>query len=83
MQLTADISMYPLREDFIPPIDAFIERIHQYPELKITRTPTSTIVQGEYEYAMQAVQDTIAACHADYGLAVYVVKYIPGYQALD
>ena len=27
MQVTIDISMYPNREDFIPPIDGFIEKL--------------------------------------------------------
>ena len=83
MQLTADISMYPLREDFIPPIDGFIEKIQQYDDLIVFRSPTSTVVQGDYDYTMKAVQDTIAACNKAFGLAVYVVKYIPEYQALD
>ena len=82
MQLTADISMYPQREDFIPPIEDFIEKIHQYDALKIYRSPTSTVVQGEYEYTMKAVQETILACNRAHGLAVYVVKYIPAYKAL-
>ena len=82
MTLTVDVSMYPNREDFIPPIDAFIERINQYDGLTVRTFPTSTVVQGEYGLAMRAVQETIAACHAKYGMAVYVVKYIPGYEAL-
>lgn len=82
MQLTIDVSMYPNREDFIPPIHGFIEKINQYDDLKITTFPTSTVVQGEYEHAMKAVQETIAACYKEYGVAVYVVKYIPGYEAL-
>ena len=81
MQLTIDVSMYPNREDFIP-IHGFIEKINQYDDLKITTFPTSTVVQGEYEHAMKAVQETIAACYKEYGMAVYVVKYIPGYEAL-
>ena len=56
MQVTIDISMYPNREDFIPPIDGFIERINQFDNLKITTFPTSTVVQGEYSHAMNAVQ---------------------------
>ncbi|MFT7300100.1 MAG: hypothetical protein ACI89Z_000553 [Porticoccus sp.] len=82
MQLTIDVSMYPNREDFIPPIHGFIEKINQYDDLEITTFPTSTVVQGEYEHAMKAVQETISACYKSYGMAVYVVKYIPGYEAL-
>lgn len=82
MQVTIDISMYPNREDFIPPIDGFIDKINDIEKLKITTFPTSTVVQGEYELAMKAVQDTIAACYLEYNMAVYVVKIIPGYEAL-
>jgi hypothetical protein len=31
---------------------------------------------------MQAVQDTIAACREEFGMAIYVLKVIPGYEAL-
>ena len=82
MQVTIDISMYPNREEFIPPIDGFIRKINCFENLKITTFPTSTVVQGEYEHAMKAVQDTSADCYRDYNMAVYVAKIIPGYEAL-
>tara|TARA_B110000114_G_scaffold161335_1_gene178587 strand:- start:397 stop:645 length:249 start_codon:yes stop_codon:yes gene_type:complete len=82
MQVTIDISMYPNREEFIPPIDGFIERINQFDDLKVTTFPTSTVVQGEYKQAMNAVQETIAACYLEFNMAVYVAKIIPGYEAL-
>ncbi len=82
MQVTIDVSMYPNREEFIPPIHGFIEKINRVPGLTIKTFPTSTVVQGEYQLAMQAVQDTIATCREEYGMAVYVMKVIPGYEAL-
>jgi uncharacterized protein YqgV (UPF0045/DUF77 family) len=82
MKVTIDISMYPNKEDFIPPINGFIEKINCYKDLKITTYPTSTVVQGEYNYAMRAVQETIAKCYEEFNMAVYVAKIIPGYEAL-
>ena len=82
MQVTIDISMYPNREEFIPPIDGFIEKINRFEYLKISTFPASTVVQGEYEHAMKALQDTISACYHKYNMAVYVAKIIPGYEAL-
>jgi len=84
MQVTIDISMYPNREDFVPPIQGFIEKINLFDNLKVTTFPTSTVVQGEYEHehAMKAVQDTIAACYKEFNMAIYVAKIIPGYEAL-
>ena len=82
MEVTIDISMYPNKEDFIPPINGFIEKINCYKDLKITTFPTSTVVHGEYNDAMKAVQETIAKCYEEFNMAVYVAKIIPGYEAL-
>ena len=82
MQVTIDISMYPNQEEFIPPIKGFIERINRFDNLQITTFPTSTVIQGDYVIAMDALQKTIAECYRSYHMAVYVVKIIPGYEAL-
>jgi uncharacterized protein YqgV (UPF0045/DUF77 family) len=75
--------MYPNKEDFIPPIKGFIKEINNYNNLVIKTFPTSTVVQGEYNHAMNSVQKTIAACHKKFKNAVYVIKVIPDYKALD
>ena len=82
MKVTIDVSMYPNREEFISPIDGFIKKINCYEDLKIITFPTSTVIQGEYDYAMNAVRETIAACYKEFNMAVYVTKIIPGYEAL-
>jgi len=83
MQVSIDISMYPNKEDFIPPIKGFIKKINTYKNLKICTFPTSIVVQGEYEYAMNSVKEAISACHKEFNNAVYVIKVIPDYKALD
>ena len=83
MQVTIDVSMYPNKEDFIPPIKCFIKTINTYNNLKITTFPTSTVVQGEYHHAMNSVKETILICQQEFDNAVYVMKVIPNYKALD
>mgnify|MGYP001414297189 FL=1 len=83
MQVTIDVSMYPNKEDFIPPIKGFIKEINTYKDLKILTFPTSTVIQGRYDSAMDSVKRTIATCHKKYKNAVYVIKVIPDYKALD
>ena len=83
MQVTIDISMYPNKQDFIPPIKGFIKTINTYSNLKITTFPTSTVVQGEYHHAMNSVKETILVCQQEFNNAVYVMKVIPNYKALD
>ena len=81
--VTIDVSMYPNKEDFIPPIKGFIKTINTYSNLKITTFPTSTVVQGEYHHAMNSVKETILVCQKEFNNAVYVIKVIPGYEALE
>ena len=83
MQVTIDVSMYPNKEDFIPPIKGFIKTINTYSNLKITTFPTSTVIQGEYNHAMNSVKETILICQQEFDNAVYVMKVIPNYKALD
>ena len=83
IQVTIDISMYPNKENFIPPIKGFIKTINTYNNLKITTFPTSTVVQGEYHHAMNSVKETILVCQQEFNNAVYVMKVIPNYKALD
>ena len=83
MEVTIDISMYPNKEDFIPPIKGFIKTINTYSNLKITTFPTSTVVQGEYHHAMNSVKETILVCQQEFNNAIYVMKVIPNYKALD
>jgi uncharacterized protein YqgV (UPF0045/DUF77 family) len=83
IQVTIDISMYPNKEDFIPPIKGFIKTINTYSNLKITTFPTSTVIQGEYHHAMNSVKETILICQQEFNNAVYVMKVIPDYKALD
>ena len=83
MQVTIDVSMYPNKEDFIPPIKGFIKQINSYSNLKIITFPTSTVVQGEYHHAMNSVKETILVCQKKFENAVYVMKVIPNYKALD
>ena len=82
MIVTIDISMYPNKDEFIEPINGFIQIINTFPEIKVKTFPTSTVIQGEYAYAMKAAQDAIFEAHTKYDKAVYVMKVIPDYEAL-
>jgi uncharacterized protein YqgV (UPF0045/DUF77 family) len=80
MRLTAEISMYPLREDFIPPIDAVIKKLNGFTEMQVQTFDTATTIIGEYDYVMEAIKSTLAWSYNEFGTAVFVTKLIPGYD---
>lgn len=55
MKISVELSYYPLKEEFIPPILNFIERLNLYPELCVKTNGMSTQVFGSYDVVMQAV----------------------------
>ena len=83
MRTTVEISMYPLHDRYLPPIDAFIAALQQEPELTVKVGPTSTVIVGAYDRVFTLLQRAIAASHDRYGKAVFVTKIIPGYPADD
>lgn len=55
MNISVEISYYPLHNEFIPPIKNFIQRLNQYADLVVNTNGMSTQVFGKYKYAMHAI----------------------------
>lgn len=82
MQLSAEISMYPLADIYIPPIDDFIEKLNGFADLKVQTFPTCTVIVGEPSVVMSALQKAMLWSHEKHGKAVFVTKFIHDYEAL-
>ncbi|MEW5682336.1 MAG: YkoF family thiamine/hydroxymethylpyrimidine-binding protein [Pseudomonadota bacterium] len=78
MQLSVEISKYPLADDYITPIKGFIEQLNQYPDIKVLTNTMSTQLFGDYDAVMQALQACIKWSFERYGKVVFVVKFIHG-----
>lgn len=81
MRLTVEISMYPLRDEYIPPIDGIIQRFNSYADINVKTLPTGTVLTGDYDRLMAVLAAEIKHCHETYGKAVYVAKFLPGMEA--
>jgi len=83
MKLSVEISMYPFNEDYIPPIKGFIDWLNQHRDVMIQTMPTCTIVTGDYDRVMDLLRDGLKYSYNTYGKAVYVTKFLPGFEALN
>jgi uncharacterized protein YqgV (UPF0045/DUF77 family) len=78
MKLVAEISMYPLKEQYITPIQEFIDRLNTYESIKVVTTATSTTVSGEYLPTMQLLAEEMRRSHENVGQAIFVCKFLNG-----
>ena len=78
MDITVEISMYPLAEDYIPPIQGFIDRLNTHPGLKVVTTSTSTQVAGALDTVFDVLKLEIAHTYAEHGKVIFVSKFLPG-----
>jgi hypothetical protein len=78
MKLVAEISLYPLNLDYIPPIQDFIDRLNTYPQLEVTTSMTNTIVSGDYLPTMQILAEEMQRSHQQIGQAIFVCKFLNG-----
>ncbi len=82
MMLTAEISLYPNHENFIPPIKRFIDRLNTYEDITVQTFPTATIVMGEHDRVMDILKVEMKDQREQCGMGIFVCKFIPGYEAL-
>lgn len=76
MQVAVDISLYPLTEDFLPPIKDVIERLLRYDSLDVMTNPMSTQIQGEYDDVMAALKAEIRTTFDNLPKAVFTIRIL-------
>ena len=83
MKLTAELSLYPLQDDYIPVIDAFIAAANARPGLTVVTNAMSTQVCGACEEVFDLIQAALKESVARYGKQVLVCKLIPDELAIQ
>ena len=60
MPISVDISLYPLKENFIPPIDDFIASLKKYKTIEVRVNNMSTQIFGDYDIIMDILKKEIS-----------------------
>ena len=76
MNIGVEISLYPINADYIPPIQAFIERLNAHPRLRIITNDMSTQVFGNFDDVMPAVTAEIRRSFEENALSIFAMKVL-------
>ncbi len=76
MDIGVEISLYPLHQQFIPPIQNFIDRLNADRRLRVVTNSMSTQVFGDYDTVMQTLLRELRTTLESSDKAVFVMKVL-------
>jgi uncharacterized protein YqgV (UPF0045/DUF77 family) len=76
LRIAVDVSLYPLAEDFIPPINDVIRRLTKHASIEVTTNPMSTQIRGEYADVMAALNQEIQVTFETVPKAVFAIRIL-------
>ncbi|WP_154222475.1 YkoF family thiamine/hydroxymethylpyrimidine-binding protein [Marinicella rhabdoformis] len=78
MNVSVEISMYPLADEFIPAIQGFIDDLNAHNGIKVITNTMSTQVFGDYAEVMRIVSLCMQKAHETTPKAPFVMKVLNG-----
>jgi len=82
MKLSAELTMYPLQDKYLPIIEDFIDHLKIYKDITLEVFPTCTVIMGNFDVVMEVVSSSIKWSANNRDKAVFVAKFLPNYEAL-
>ena len=76
MNITVDISLYPLDSNYLPPIKDFIRRLRKHKNLELVTNQLSTQVRGDFEQVTTALNDCMRESMKGGQKMVFVTRYL-------
>ena len=80
MDIGVDISLYPLKADFVPLIHEFLERVNRAGELRVVTNSMSTQIFGPFDAVMRVLREELRSTFETLAVAndkaVFVMKVL-------
>jgi uncharacterized protein YqgV (UPF0045/DUF77 family) len=76
MRVAVDISLYPLADEFLKPIQDVIARLNTHESLEVRTNPMSTQIFGDYDEVMAALQSEIKTTFEAVPKAVFAIRIL-------
>ena len=78
MNVSVEISLYPIAEDYLPPIQAFIDRLNTHPGIRVITNTMSTQVFGPYDEVLGILAREMRQAHENTPRAAFAIKVLNG-----
>ena len=76
MRVAVDISLYPLTEDFIPPIKDVIRRLNSHSGVDVVTNAMSTQLRGDYDDVMAVLHAELKTTFDKVPKAVFAIRIL-------
>ncbi len=76
MEVSVDISMYPLQKEFEAPILAFIAELEKEQSVEVVRNELSTQVHGDYKVIMTLLEKEMFSVFTEIPDSIFVLKLV-------
>jgi uncharacterized protein YqgV (UPF0045/DUF77 family) len=76
MRVAVDISLYPLADEFLPPIKDIVQRLNALSSIEVVTNPMSTQIRGEYDEVMAVLNQEIRTTFEQCPKAVFAIKIL-------
>jgi uncharacterized protein YqgV (UPF0045/DUF77 family) len=76
MKIAVEISMYPLTSEYLPAIQAFIDRVKANEQLDVLVNTMSTQIHGELDEVFNTLQREVRSSFESGPRAVFVTKFL-------
>ena len=76
MKVAVDISLYPLVDEFLPPIKDIVERLNDKSSVEVVTNAMSTQIRGEFDEVMAVLKEEIGETFEQCPKAVFAIKIL-------
>ena len=76
MEIGVEISLYPLNQHYLTPIQAFIDRVNADSRLRVVTNTMSTQIFGDYDAVMGRLVTELRGTFEGNDKAVFVMKVL-------
>ena len=82
MDLSIELTAYPLEEKYLPIIEDYIEHLKSYKNVIIKTFPTCSVIYGQHDDVIKVLSSSIKWSVENHNKVIFITKFLPNYKAI-